>query len=368
MQDDERLIINHGVAVGAPLEGVACVTRLVEKVTRRGDPMLDIEIGNRTGRIRNVAWKEQMDLWNGIAPGDAVYVSGTADEAYRNEGRRELKVDRVSKLAEDHPIRLEINPESPVPEAELRRRYDEMRSSLRYSSIEILDAILHGDTERAYWEAPAAATFHHAYIGGLAEHSIEVAELALRMGAQDQWREWLDPDLLCLAGLLHDVGKVKEYRWKGEPIRYVEGLTSHTCSGQQMISQAVHERVPELAGADKRLLKLLLHIVESHHATAEHGSPTPPRCPEAWLIHTADLTSARVNPMVQTLAEVPTDGSGWRRPDEWGRDPVVESGTANGDLCWRSFRRVVDPAQSHDHWTEWIEDYDALGMTGQGLL
>ena len=123
-----------------------------------------------------------------------------------------------------------------------------------------LEALL-GDAElRAEWRrAPCTRGGHHAYLGGLLEHTVAVATLALEVC---QLHPRLNPDLLLTAAITHDLGRTREFAYGAEIGLTDEGrLLGHLVLGEQIVSA----RAGPLD--DERRLALL-HCVLCHHGAA----------------------------------------------------------------------------------------------------
>jgi len=168
--------------------------------------------------------------------------------------------------------------------------------------------------DRSFWEAfkraPAAKSVHQAYEGGLLLHTLGVARLC-RAACAIYPR--LRRDLLVTAALLHDVGKVWEYKLFPRLDKTSAGrLVGHVVLGAQEVSRRAREvGIP----ADTRLL--LEHLILSHHGRKEWGSPVEPAIAEAELLHYADMVDSRVAIYFES------GGSGWRYNDALGRYIMV---------------------------------------------
>lgn len=134
--------------------------------------------------------------------------------------------------------------------------------------------------------APGAKTIHHAYIGGLLEHSIDVAGKCIRMADQNI----KNMDLLVTGALLHDIGKIKEYDWSGCVFTKTNQgyLLGHIALGLMMLEKYDTGRDPEK-------FMLLAHMIASHHGELEFGSPVEPQTREAVILHTADMLDFQAN-------------------------------------------------------------------------
>jgi len=156
---------------------------------------------------------------------------------------------------------------------------------LRDTCYEVID-------DPRFSEVPASLTYHHAYTGGLAEHTLEVLRYLNPLTVA------LKPnvDVLITAAVWHDVMKISEYVWDNS---LGHGCWTHTKNG--FIEQIGHIsagaiRFHEVAERHKvapELGNAVVHCILAHHGRREWGSPVEPQTLEALLLHQADMLSAR---------------------------------------------------------------------------
>jgi 3'-5' exoribonuclease len=163
------------------------------------------------------------------------------------------------------------------------------------------------DTGDAFRLAPAAKQNHHAYLGGLLEHTLSVVRvcdlLASHYGAA------IDRDLLIAGALLHDLGKVREIGARaGFPYTDEGKLLGHILIGLQMVDDAA----AAVASLHSSRLLLLQHLIASHQGRYEWQSPREPRTIEALVLHYADDLDAKLNQAGALLDAVPV---GWTAYD-----------------------------------------------------
>ncbi|MDL1968287.1 MAG: CRISPR-associated endonuclease Cas3'', partial [Deltaproteobacteria bacterium] len=140
-------------------------------------------------------------------------------------------------------------------------------------------------------KAPAAKKMHHAYIGGLIEHTLSMARLADKIAEHYQYIE-IDRDLLVTGAILHDIGKIREFDYKVKIDYSDEGrLLNHIVIGVQMIEEKL-ENIKNFPDEQALLIK---HMIVSHHGTREFGSPEPPKTIEAVLLNYIDEIDSKVN-------------------------------------------------------------------------
>ena len=216
--------------------------------------------------------------------GDAVRVRGRV-ERFRGEMVAEL--DDVERLEPGT-----YDPAEFLPAA--YRSVEELEGFLEHLAREIHDPALLRPVERLLLGGPVAADFrrapctragHHAYLGGLVEHTVSVGTL---VGDLCQLHPRLDSDLLMAAALLHDVGKAREFTYGAEFGLSDEGrMLGHLAIGAQLIAGAA-EDVP----VERRLP--LLNCVLSHHGP-DGGAPGAGfDSPEALALYRLNALDASV--------------------------------------------------------------------------
>ena len=145
------------------------------------------------------------------------------------------------------------------------------------------------ENEDAFRKFPAAISFHHAYIGGLLEHSLEVAR-----GASEYAKTCpiLHRGLVTAGAILHDIGKIREMSRPASPKFTFDGqMFGHLLLGRDM----VRDHAAKIGFGDSRLTELLEHIIISHHGEREFGAAELPKTAEAMAVYYFDNLSARLN-------------------------------------------------------------------------
>lgn len=271
-------------AEGDSVSGFALLTKKELRQDKNGRDYLDLELVDASGAIAGKVWSDSRALSGEFECHDFVAYQGTIhrfrDQLQLNvkECRRVIDQDREQGFDEALVIpstRHDID----ELEARLQQIVSEEigRPLLRRLALATLDE--YGSRLR---EHPAAKTIHHAYRGGLLEHMVSMADLAIRIC--DHYTE-LDRDLVLIGVLFHDLGKlmeigampVNDYTTAGR-------LVGHVVIGRDLLRQqcdAIEEFPAEL-----RLH--LEHLVLSHQGRQEFGSPVPPMTAEALALHFID--------------------------------------------------------------------------------
>jgi 3'-5' exoribonuclease len=174
----------------------------------------------------------------------------------------------------------------------------------------------------AFLVAPAAKAVHHAYAGGLCEHTLSVIELGWRIC--DHYPQ-LDRDLITAGCLLHDIGKVREF---GADREYTEEgrLIGHLI----LTCQWIREKAARIPDFPRELEVRITHLVVAHHGKIEHGSPREPATLEAFVVHALDDLDTRISSVAMIAAASPEPGAWTDRKNMYGRkllrpvDPVPD--------------------------------------------
>jgi 3'-5' exoribonuclease len=142
---------------------------------------------------------------------------------------------------------------------------------------------------RKFKTAPAAKKMHHAYIGGLLEHTLSMTSLADKVAGH---YSGIDRDLLVSGAVLHDIGKIDEFEYQFKIDYTDEGrLLNHIVIGIKMVD----EKLSGIEDFPEDRIFLLKHMMVSHHGAREFGSPEPPKTIEAVLLNYIDEIDSKVN-------------------------------------------------------------------------
>jgi 3'-5' exoribonuclease len=259
------------VRAGDDVDAVFACTRKDRLTTRSGAPYLALELRDRTGTMPARVFRDADRIAGRFDRGDIVRVAGKA-ERFRDQLVLELVDVRRAEAAEN------ADPAQFLPAS--YRDLDELDGFLEHLAQEVydrhyrrlLDSLLADGSLRAAWRrAPCSTSGHHAYLGGLLEHTVAVATLA-----QDlcQLHPRLNSDLLLTAAIVHDLGRTREFTYGAELGLTDEGrLLGHLVIGEQILSARAGA-----VGLDDERRIALLHCVLSHHGASSapggrFGSP-----------------------------------------------------------------------------------------------
>ena len=155
----------------------------------------------------------------------------------------------------------------------------------------------------------ASRQHHHNYIGGLMEHTLSVAKIAVALvnhyhEMYPERQKDISRPLAVAGAILHDIGKVREYAPQlGSHQHSVEGeLIGHAILGRDIVREAAHE-----LGLDPEEQTHLEHIIVSHQRFPDWGAAKPPMSLEAMIVHHADSFDALIGCLWNTFVQDPAD-------------------------------------------------------------
>jgi 3'-5' exoribonuclease len=255
---------------------------------KNGEPFLTLQLSDRTGAVKAIAWDQVDTIQKVLDEADFVQISGKVGTY---QGANQVIVHHA--LAVKEPEKILFEDFLPATEKDIEGMFSRLTDLADTVTDPHLASLLKTFFEdKAFVEkfkkAPAAKKMHHAYLGGLLEHTLSITTLAQIMASH---YEGLDSDLLLTGAILHDIGKVHEFSYETS-IDYSDAgrLLSHIVIGTQMIE----EKIPQVDNFPEECALLLKHMIVSHHGTREFGSPQPPMTLEAIVLNHLDDLDAKV--------------------------------------------------------------------------
>ena len=254
-------------------------------------------LGNASGRLPSAPfWVEDQPRIAGITRGDVVQVGG---EISQYNGKRQLKVGSIRGVPRGSVDWRQLMPSVP----DVRPCWDAIdrwRAGIRRPRLAATINLFYDDPDfrRPYGECPASVQGHHARLGGLLQHTCEVASIGRAVGKTCH----ADVELVVAGALLHDIGKLDAYSWHGTFEHTERGsLLGHVALGLLMLDRRLGEQ--SSAPCTAREVTLLHHLIASHHGQLEFGAAVPPMTLEAEVLHFADNSSAKTASMADALGD-----------------------------------------------------------------
>jgi 3'-5' exoribonuclease len=281
------------LAAGTTTEGVYLLSSKEARTTKAGKPFFKLRLSDRSGSVDCMVWETNV-MDPATKTGDLVLVAARVSEY---QGRPQLEATKISPAPPGAAEARDFLPSTYRDVEELKGFLQFHIDSVRDQDFGALLGVIFGDREffEAFVSAPAAKIYHHAYLGGLLEHTVAVAEMC-DFVAQQYGR--VDRDLLMTAALLHDAGKIQELTFE-TTIDFTDAgrFLGHVIQGAIFIS----EKAAGLETFPKAKLQQLLHCVVSHHGELEWGSPKRPKTIEALVLHHVDNLDAKVKGFLEIV-------------------------------------------------------------------
>lgn len=279
---------------GVRIDDVFLICNKTLAESRNGSLFIKLQLGDRTGTIEGYKWDASQTLFAQLGNADYVRVLGSV----RNYNGK-LQIDIESFRAHTHKVDpSDFLPSCPRDSAEMIAEIEKLVESVKHPHLRALLDCFFSNKEflARFSTAPAAQKIHHAYIGGLLEHSLSAANLCDLVASK---YPNIDRDLLITGALLHDIGKVEELSWD-KSIKYSDSghLVGHIVGGAMMVDKAA-----DTIDGFHPLLKLkMTHMILSHHGQKDFGSPKRPKSLESLVLHYMEDLDAKINIFRQALA------------------------------------------------------------------
>jgi len=292
---EEKKTFICNIAAGDAVSDIFVLAEKSMAHKRDGNPFLNVTLADKSGQIKGVVWDNVTHLAACANAGDFVRVDAAAGEF---RGMLQLVVKSMSAVPA-----AAVNPEDFLPAStrNVEKMFDRLKSltdTIASENLRLLmdafwdDAVL----VRLFKRAPAAKKMHHAYLGGLLEHTLSMSMLADKVAGH---YGGVDRDLLIVGAVLHDIGKIRELTYEVNIDYTDEGrLLSHIAIGLEI----VNAKIQSLPGFPAEQAALIKHMIVSHHGAREYGSPEPPKTIEAVLLNYIDEIDSRVNGIREFMA------------------------------------------------------------------
>ena len=247
-------------------------------------------VEDNSGKIQFIAFER--DIVNRLRDLDApkaFMISGPVDIVkYSSTLALQVVIQKLDNIMPEDDI-SNLVPTGAFDTDVYKNKLETLINSVKTPSLRmLLKKIFSGKFYDDFCRNPAGMKLHHAYLGGLLQHSVDVTELALSMA--DAIGN-TDRDLIAAGALLHDIGKVREISAvMGFPYTTEGRLLGHITMSVLMVREAALElKMPATA------LQQLEHIILSHHGDQEKGSPMACATKEAFIVHYADEVNSIMN-------------------------------------------------------------------------
>jgi 3'-5' exoribonuclease len=316
----------RGLTATQRVDGVYSLVNPQLALAKNGNSYLKCLLRDATGEVAARLWNCRDSVFQPIANAAFVRVCGRT-EPYNNAIQVIIESIEPAEPSPDELSRL-----VPTTKFDVDAMLDEVKAILRSMSHPGMRALAEtflGDESlmRRFSRAPAAASLHHAFLGGLLEHTLQLLKLADRM--LPLYPE-LNRDITLMGLFLHDLGKTVELDWeRGFNYTTRGNLIGHVVDGMFLLrSKFGALKASDPSALSATVLTVLEHIVASHHGQLEFGAAKLPSTPEAVFVAMLDNLDAKTF-MAITNA----------RRDDWDGDAQ----SAFSDKVWALETRIYRP-------------------------
>lgn len=279
------------------------------RVNRQGGKYILLKLADRTGIIAAMMWNADEAVFDRFDRGDYLYCHGRTQ---LHNGNLQIIVTSIERM---DPSEVKIEDfdrfDSQQAEHQLKRLRELLATVTQPHLAQLAERYLADEAFIDRFKISAAAVAnHHAYPGGLLDHTINMMELARLISPR---YERLDSDLLLLGAFLHDLGKTEELSQGGEVTYTDRGqLVGHIVIGIQQLGEKIAE-VESQTGNDfpVGIRQQLEHLIVSHHGVLEYGSPKIPVTLEAIALHHIDNLDAKLASFTAVIDSDVSTGGNW---------------------------------------------------------
>ena len=280
-----------------------CKTKNIAR-TKTGKTYYSLVLQDKTGIIDTKIW----ELTRGIESFEQMDYVRVEGNITSFQGNLQFNVRRLRRASEGEYIPQDYIPSTTKNVDAMFKELTGYVNRIQNIYLRQLLVAFFGDKAfvKAFKEHSAARRVHHAFMGGLLEHTLSVVKICDFYCMQ---YPILNKDLLITAALCHDIGKLTELSDFPENDYTDEGqLIGHIVKGTMMVD----EKIKKIPNFPVKLANELKHCILAHHGEMEYGSPKKPALIEALAVHMADDTDAKMEIFIEALAEENTHSGEWR--------------------------------------------------------
>jgi 3'-5' exoribonuclease len=279
------------------------------RLTKAGKEFISLELGDKSSSSAANLWEDASgfkSIKNSLTAGDIVKITGSMDE-YQGNSQIKIESIRMTKQSDD------VNPKDFLPKSQrdlnvMKKEFTSRMEKIADNDLKsIMKNIFTEERFEKYTSVPAGKMWHHGYISGLIEHTLEIIRICdLMCDIHPQ----INRDLLVCGAMLHDFGKIEELTF--EPVfEYTDKgkLLGHIVIAAMIVNDEIN-KVPDFP---ESLKNNLLHLILSHQGKLEYASPVVPKTLEAITLYQADELSAKVNAYKNVITNEIRQDSGWTK-------------------------------------------------------
>jgi 3'-5' exoribonuclease len=285
---------------GDTLDGVFILSNPQLGRTRKGDPFIKMLIGDKSATIPGKWWQQGEETYADLPKGGAaVRIKGQYEEF---NDAPQFRVDAMWPVDAADVDFGELLPSTDRDVDEMFVEVKQLLDAINHSELRALTDAYLADAElmKQFRQAPAAMSMHHARLGGLLEHTLQLMKIA---EVVTPLYPSLNGEIVLLGLFIHDLGKTYELKYD-TAFQYTDGgnLVGHIAKGAIWLEKYA-ERAAETLGhpITPAVVEVLQNVMLSHHGPTEQdfGSARNPQTPEAMCVHLIDTLDAKLDPALE---------------------------------------------------------------------
>lgn len=291
---------------GDAIDHFLIVRKCELRTSKTNKQFLALELADKSISLNSNMFDSFEEIYSKVKAGDIVKVKGVVDD-YQGSPQIKVKSIRPAKFSDDVKVMDFL--------AKSKRDFNEMKKEFfdrleKISDLKLRTLIKNIFTDENFGKfslAPAGKSWHHSYVHGLLEHTLEIMKICDLMC---DFHSEINRDLLICGASLHDFGKIEELSFDAA-FEYTDKgkLIGHIVIGAMIVS----EKIKEIKDFPVELSNCLIHLILSHQGKLEHASPVVPKTLEAIALYQADELSAKVNAYKNALATEMKMDSQWTK-------------------------------------------------------
>jgi 3'-5' exoribonuclease len=302
LKQPDIITLNKGDAIDHFLIIRKCELR----ISKTNKQFLVLELADKSISLNSNMFESFEEIYTKVKPGDIVKVKGTVDD-YQGSPQIKVKSIRPVNLSDDVTFIDFMAKSKRDPKVMKKEFFDRVENVSNIKLRTLIKNVFAEDNFEKYSLAPAGKSWHHSYIGGLLEHTLEIIKICDMIS---DFHPEINRDLLICGAMLHDFGKIEELSFE-TGFEYTDRgkLIGHIVISAMIVNEKI-EAINDFPG---ELKDCLIHLILSHQGKLEHASPVVPKTLEAIALYQADELSAKVNAYKNALTtEMKTD-SKWTK-------------------------------------------------------
>jgi len=282
------------------------VKKSEEKLTKSNKAYVNLELADKSNSLIANLWDNFESISRHLVPGEIVKIEGKIEDF---QGTPQIRIDSIRlKKKSENITAVDFLPRSEKDVEEMKTELFNRINKINNNYIkQLLTLIFSGKTLELFSLVPAGKSWHHAYIHGLIEHTLEIVKIC---DLSADFHNEINRDLLVCGAMLHDIGKIEElsseisfdYTDKGR-------LLGHIIIATLLIDKTISQ----ISNFPPLLKDMILHLVLSHQGKHEYATPVVPKTLEAITLYQADELSAKMNAYKYAIRSDTKADSNWTK-------------------------------------------------------